>query len=66
VIGSSGNVRVLVATKPVDFRKGAGGERRRGEIIDPRILQALRRERLHRCGRRGTAAARKWRGLSIS
>jgi transposase len=25
VIGPSGNVRVLVATKPVDFRKGADG-----------------------------------------
>jgi transposase len=25
VIGPSGNVRVLVATKPVDFRKGAEG-----------------------------------------
>jgi transposase len=25
VIGPSGNVRVLAATKPVDFRKGADG-----------------------------------------
>ena len=25
MIGPSGNVRVLVATKPVDFRKGADG-----------------------------------------
>src|SRR5262249_21906732 len=25
VIGPSGNVRVLVATKPIDFRKGAEG-----------------------------------------
>ena len=25
MIGPSGNVRVLVATKPVDFRKGAEG-----------------------------------------
>jgi transposase len=25
VIGPSGNVRVMVATKPVDFRKGAEG-----------------------------------------
>jgi transposase len=25
VIGPSGNIRVLVATKPIDFRKGAQG-----------------------------------------
>jgi transposase len=34
VIGRSGNIRVLVATKPVDFRKGADG------------LAALVRERM--------------------
>ncbi len=35
MIGPSGNIRVLVATKPVDFRKGAEG------------LAALVRERMH-------------------
>jgi transposase len=35
VIGPSGNIRVMVATKPVDFRKGAEG------------LAALVRETIH-------------------
>ena len=44
MIGPSGNIRVMVATQPVDFRKGAEG------------LAALVRERMRtdpfRCGLR--------------
>ena len=64
MIGPSGNVRVLVATQPVDFRKGAEGLAalvRETMRTDPfsGVVYVFRAKRVDRRGRSDARAARE-------